>query len=187
MAASERMTRRRDERRAAILAAARSFAEQDGWASVTTRRLAEAIEYTQPVIYTHFASMDAVIDAVAVEGFGELARELQRARANASDPSLAVTALAQAYLRYAKAHPAMYEAMFVRGTALVFADQATVPQLLAGFAELRAAVEPFADNPDTVAELLWASLHGLTMLVNTQRIPADDGQRVRELVALITD
>ena len=31
------------------------------------------IEYSQPVIYKHFASMEDLMDAVALEGFGELA------------------------------------------------------------------------------------------------------------------
>ncbi|UOE43295.1 TetR/AcrR family transcriptional regulator [Agromyces larvae] len=185
MATSERMARRREQRRLAILAAAREFAETEGWQAVTSRRLADAIDYTQPVIYSHFDSMDAVIDAVAVEGFAELARALADARSEASDDRGALEAASRAYLGYADAHPAMYDAMFVRGTALAFADERTEPELRAGFAELRGAVEPFADDPDTLAELLWASLHGLTLLQRSQRIPGDRDVRLRALLALI--
>jgi AcrR family transcriptional regulator len=182
---SERMARRREERRAAILAAAREIAEQDGWAAVTSRRLADAIEYTQPVIYSHFPSMDAVIDAVAVEAFDEFARVLKRARTRASDARGALEALIRAYLRYAKMHQAIYDAMFVRSTSLVFAHADTSPQLVAGFTELRLAVEPYSSAPDTMAELLWANLHGLTLLQNAGRIRKDGGQRVTALVQLI--
>lgn len=180
------MARRREQRRGAILAAAREFAEAEGWSAVTSRRLADAIDYTQPVIYSHFESMDAVIDTVAVEGFGELADALARARTGASDSERALEALSRAYLGYAEAHPAMYDAMFVRGTGLVFADERTSPQLVAGFSELRAAVEPFTEHPDTLAEVLWASLHGLTLLQRSRRVPGDGEDRLAVLLALIT-
>ena len=42
------------ERRQQILDAARGIAEADGWTAVTSRRLADAIGYTQPVLYGHF-------------------------------------------------------------------------------------------------------------------------------------
>ncbi|HET6673182.1 MAG TPA: TetR/AcrR family transcriptional regulator [Agromyces sp.] len=179
------MARRREQRRAAILAAAREFAEAEGWASVTTRRLADAIDYTQPVIYTHFASMDALIDAVAVEGFGELAQHVARARASAPDATQALEAASRAYLSYAEAHPAIYDAMFVRGTGLAFADEWTAPKLMAAFSELRATVQPFTPHPDTLAEVLWASLHGLALLQRTNRIPGNGEQRLAALLALI--
>ena len=76
--------------------------------------------------------------------------------------------------------------MFVRGTGLAFADASTLPQLVAGFSEIRAAVEPFTDQPDTLAEVLWASLHGLTMLQHGRRIPGDGEDRLAVLLALIT-
>ncbi|HXP58388.1 MAG TPA: TetR family transcriptional regulator, partial [Streptosporangiaceae bacterium] len=42
--------RRTAERRQQILDAARTVAEAEGWAAVTSRRLADAIGYTQPVL-----------------------------------------------------------------------------------------------------------------------------------------
>lgn len=35
---------------------------------VTTRRLAEFVEYSQPVLYSHFDGRDAIVRAVAIEG-----------------------------------------------------------------------------------------------------------------------
>lgn len=53
---------------------------------MTTRRLAEQIEYSQPVLYSHFSGKDAIMAAVAVEGFAELAAELHTARTSAAGP-----------------------------------------------------------------------------------------------------
>jgi AcrR family transcriptional regulator len=68
----ERRERERAQRRQVIVTAARELAEAEGWESVTTRRLAECIEYSQPVLYSHFEGKDAIVSAVAFEGFGEL-------------------------------------------------------------------------------------------------------------------
>jgi len=68
------------ERRQVIVTAARELAEAEGWESVTTRRLADRIEYSQPVLYSHFEGKDAIVTAVALEGYGELASLLQIAR-----------------------------------------------------------------------------------------------------------
>src|SRR6266702_266312 len=72
--------RERAQRRQVIVNAARELAEAEGWESVTTRRLAERIEYSQPVLYSHFEGKDGIVSAVALEGFGELAATLHNAR-----------------------------------------------------------------------------------------------------------
>ena len=52
------------ERRQQILDAARSVAEAEGWAAVTSRRLADVIGYTQPVLYAHFPGGKAEISLI---------------------------------------------------------------------------------------------------------------------------
>ncbi|MGI5269502.1 hypothetical protein ACQEUU_10150 [Nonomuraea sp. CA-218870] len=46
---------------------------------MTTRRPAERVEYSQPVLYSHFDGKDAIVSAVAVDGFAELATQDKRA------------------------------------------------------------------------------------------------------------
>ncbi|MEU4101710.1 helix-turn-helix domain-containing protein, partial [Streptomyces tanashiensis] len=77
MSVQERKQRERAERERLIVATARELAEQQGWDAVTTRRLAERIEYSQPVLYSHFRGKREIIGAVALEtdvgdGSGEL-------------------------------------------------------------------------------------------------------------------
>ena len=80
MPTQPRRERAREERRDLIVRTARDLAETEGWESVTTRRLAEAVDYSQPVLYGHFKNMDAIAAAVALEGFEELAAALRAAR-----------------------------------------------------------------------------------------------------------
>jgi AcrR family transcriptional regulator len=75
-ATHERRERERAHRHRLIVTAARELAEAEGWEAVTTRRLAERVEYSQPVLYSHFRNRGAIIAAVAIEGFAELADSL---------------------------------------------------------------------------------------------------------------
>src|SRR3954454_767540 len=94
----ERRERERAQRHQLIITAARELAEAEGWEAVTTRRLAERVEYSQPVLYSHFDGKDAIKRAVALEGFGELAALLRHARLAATEPSQALHAVGLAYL-----------------------------------------------------------------------------------------
>ena len=125
---AERKLRQRAEREERIIATARAIAEREGWSAVTVRRLADEIEYSQPVLYSHFKSKDAIVGEVAVEGFRELA-EAVRAAARGSTGRNALENVAMAYLTFAVRHPALYEAMFVLPTGLHFAQADTRPEL----------------------------------------------------------
>src|SRR6516162_9104565 len=140
MAIDDRRERDRAARRQLIVTTARKLAEAEGWDAVTTRRLSTEIEYSQPVLYKHFTGMEQIADAVAIDGFGELADVIRAARSGAGAASDALTRIAHAYLDFARDNPAVYDAMFTRRTTLRFAAQDTPAQLAAAFAELRHAV-----------------------------------------------
>ena len=69
---------------------------------------------------------------------------------------------------------------------LRFGAEDTPIQLRAGFAELREAVASVAGarDVDTLTEVLWAALHGLTTLSRNERLrPGRDTDRIELLVA----
>ena len=78
MSIAERRERQRAQRYELILAAARELAEAEGWDAVTTRRLAGLIDYSQPVLYSHFKGKADIMAAVATRGFEELATPVPR-------------------------------------------------------------------------------------------------------------
>src|SRR5487761_6109 len=93
------------ERRQQILDAARAIAEADGWTAVTSRRLADAIGYTQPVLYGHFpGGKSEIMRTVALAGFAELATAMQTAVEHASGRE-AIAEVADVYLGFAATHP----------------------------------------------------------------------------------
>jgi AcrR family transcriptional regulator len=180
MTIQSRRERERAEREKLIVKAARELVETEGWEAVTTRRLAEQVEYSQPVLYSHFKGKDAIMAAVAVEGFGDLAANLRAAREAATDPLAAVST---AYLTFATHHPALYDAMFSHAVDLPFATPEAPPALHAGFNELLAAVHPHAnEDPGLLAELFWAALHGLATLTRGGRLPPEQQDRRLELL-----
>jgi AcrR family transcriptional regulator len=189
MALEDRRERERAARRQLIVDTARRLAEAEGWDAVTTRRLSAEIEYSQPVLYKHFAGMEELGAAVAVDGFGELADAMREARSQAGTPGDALAATAQAYLGFARANPAVYDAMFARATTLRFATEDTPSQLSGAFAQLRDAVDAIAagQDADALSEVLWAALHGLVTLGRTGRLRAGhDAERLQLLVEQFT-
>lgn len=168
-----------------IIGAARRLAETEGWQAVTTRRLAEVIEYSQPVLYTHFANKEAIVDAVALQGFEELSIALRNARLRADDPVAALHALARAYLDFAHREPALYTAMFELATDLPFGQPQSPRALYDTFAELLTVVMDVVPDEDaeTCAEALWSALHGMVSLARHGRLrPDKEDERVRLLL-----
>ncbi|WP_338829303.1 TetR/AcrR family transcriptional regulator [Bradyrhizobium sp. 27S5] len=186
MGIAERKGRGRAEREHRIVAAARVIAEREGWDAVTVRRLAEEIEYSQPVLYSHFENRDAIVAAVAVEGFKELTVALREAASGSTRGRNALKDVAIAYLAFALRHPALYEAMFILPTGLRFAEAGTRPELRAGFEALAAVVAPFCVDVAVVTETFWAALHGLAALERSGRIrPSARGERIALVVRAI--
>jgi AcrR family transcriptional regulator len=189
MAIEDRRERDRVARRRLIVGTARRLAEAEGWDAVTTRRLSTEIEYSQPVLYKHFAGMEQIADAVALDGFAELAEAVRTARSDADNASDALTRAAHAYVDFARDNPAVYDAMFTRTTALRFAAEDTPPQLEEAFGALRQAVGMVAadQDADTLTEVFWAALHGLVTLGRTGRLrPTHDSERLQLLVEEFT-
>lgn len=186
MGIAERKGRERAEREYRIVAAARVIAEREGWDAVTVRRLAEEIEYSQPVLYSHFKNREAIVAAVAVEGFQEITIALREAASGSTGRRNALKNVALAYLAFALSRPALYEAMFILPTNLRFAEAETRPELRAAFEALAAVITPFCVDVADVTETFWAALHGLAELERSGRIrPTARGERIALVVRAI--
>jgi AcrR family transcriptional regulator len=186
MSVQERKERDRAERERLIVATARALAEEQGWDAVTTRRLAESIEYSQPVLYSHFRGKREIIGAVALLGATEMATAMRAATAATDGPRERVAALGHAYLDFAARNPAVYDAIFALDGGLTYAREDTPEPLKDAFAALLESLGEVAGgvDPGLFTEVFWASLHGLATLTRTGRLlPEDIEPRVELLVS----
>ena len=185
MSVQERKERERASRERLIVATARELAEQQGWDAVTTRRLAESIEYSQPVLYSHFRGKREIIGAVALEGAAELAAAVRAATAAADGPRERVYVLARAYLDFAARNPAVYDAIFQLDGGLPYAQEDTPAPLKDAFAALLESLGEVAGDgvgPGLFTEVFWAALHGLATLTRAGRLPPAEAERRVELL-----
>ena len=181
---AERKLRERQARRAQIISTARRIAESEGWSHVTVRRLSEEISYSQPVLYSHFEKREGILAAVALEGFREIGLVLEKAR-NRARSGKALEAVAAAYLEFAASMPALYEVMFSLSLSVPFADVATPSEMRFAFSQISEIFQEQSSGPEVLSELLWASLHGISELTRTKRLPRTrQKERVKELVKL---
>ncbi|MET8288397.1 TetR/AcrR family transcriptional regulator [Streptomyces sp. NPDC005132] len=200
MTLRERRLREQAQRHRLILTTAREMAEAEGWDYVTTRRLADRIEYSQPVLYQHFKNKDAIVHAVALEGFAELAAALRAARLGEAEPRPALDAVARAYVDFAERGPVLYQAMLTldpgdgdapagtpEGTSGGACGDASAP-LADVLAEIGLAVAPVAAGRDgeLLAEVLWSAWHGLAALTGGRRLrPGLTGRRLAALTEVL--
>jgi AcrR family transcriptional regulator len=95
-----------------ILAAARRLLDKEGAEAVTMRRVADAAGITAMAIYRHFTDRSGLLNAVADQGFAELAAQLERKRFSGSMEHR-LAKMGEIYLDHAIENPRLFELMFL--------------------------------------------------------------------------
>jgi AcrR family transcriptional regulator len=113
----ERRLRQRDEVRAGILNTAWQIVKDEGWQSLSIRKIADAIEYSVPVVYDHFENKEAILLEFGKQGFELLTKKLQQAKSKSESPADQLKAIADAYWNFAFRNKEYYQLMFGLGIA----------------------------------------------------------------------
>ncbi|CAE6874920.1 hypothetical protein R69927_03756 [Paraburkholderia domus] len=108
----ERKSRQKQALRERILDAARRIVMREGFAALSMRKIAEAIEYSPATLYLHFASRDEIAQALCAEGYAQLL-ETFVPLAQIADPTERLKALGRAYVAFGVAHPETYRLIFM--------------------------------------------------------------------------
>lgn len=95
-----------------IIKAAIKMIRKDSWNVFSMRNLAEAVNYTIPVLYSCFLSKDELISALVKIGFQLLSHEIENTKKNKLHPLDQLTAMWLAYYEFGKKEKALYQAMF---------------------------------------------------------------------------
>ena len=175
MGVKERRQRERTQVREKILDAALEVFAKDGVDGVTMRALADAIEYSPPVIYAHFRDKDAIIQELCYRQLRHLAQIF--GTFGALDPVERLRRIGYVYADFAVDHPSHFRFLFLtphpyvgdddeiakddpRQNAYAFLKQTVKDGLAAG------AFRPEYTDAEEIAQLCWASAHGLVALQN---------------------
>lgn len=165
--------------RARLATAATRLFARHGYDAVTMRAVAAELDVSAMTPYRYLAGKDELVALVRAHAFRRFADALEAATASTRDPIARLTRLKAAYVGFATAEPDAYRIMFElrapgddhRWPELTAASQRAFGCLLAA---VTAAIDAGAltGQPLAVAQLLWASTHGLVALHLSGNLPA---------------
>jgi AcrR family transcriptional regulator len=172
--------RAREFNREEILDTARSMFVNEGYETVTIRRIAAKIGCAPGTIYLHFADKAEIFQSLCEETFSKLTQRLAAIAGDNDDPLESLRRGARAYIAFALDHPEHYALTFVMGKkrSLMGTVGESHPEIFeAGhrcFENLRRIVgRCISENRlritdvDEVSQVLWTSVHGLVSLLIT--------------------
>lgn len=184
-------------RHAEILDAARRLFVQAGYEAATMRKIAESVGMTTTGVYVYFPTKEAILAALAESTFLDLIETLAAARKSHVDPLPAFEAELRAYIAFGLSRPDEYRLAFMakaigapapgRPTAAATKPEAATRSFAVLHDELAALMTAglvAAGDPKLIAEVVWASLHGMVALcIEQPKFPASG--RVKVTNALI--
>ena len=175
MGVKERRQRERTQVREKILDAALEAFSKEGAEGVTMRALADAIEYSPPVLYAHFRDKDALIQELCYRQLRSLAKAF--ANFGALDPVERLRRIGYVYADFAVENPSHFRFLFLTRHELIIDDDELAkedPQRNA-YAFLKQTVKdglaagvfrPEYTDAEEIAQLCWGSAHGMVAIQN---------------------
>jgi len=170
MGINDRKLRQKEEVRASILDTAWEMVVTEGWQSFSIRKIADAIEYSVPVIYSHFENKDAILLEFNRKGFQLLADTLSTAKAGKALPADQIRAMGRAYWDFAFQNKEYYQLMF--GLGIPTCETVSKIPAMAAFNEVITtsivamvpAGQQLPFDPFLKYQSFWSMLHGLVSI-----------------------
>lgn len=150
--------------RAVLIAKAHARLRESETAEISLRELARDIGVSAMAAYRHFSSKEALLAALADDGFRKLDAE---ADGKSAEPSARLLEGLLAYVEFAHANPGLYALMFGQ----LHAEGAALENRSASFVGLKRKVADIIGtdlaDPETesAAARIWATVHGCASLV----------------------
>ncbi|MEB3292420.1 MAG: TetR/AcrR family transcriptional regulator [Synechococcales bacterium] len=159
---------------------------EEGVSQLSLRQVAKRVGVSHNAPYRHFVDKDALLAAVAAQGF----QALQMAMETASQPlpigsAQRLTAIGVAYVQFAIAQPAYYRLMFgdyrcdvSQNSALGEASQQAFNVLMTTIQEGQAAGVFRGEKAIDLARVAWSMVHGQAMLALNQKLQIQPGEEL---------
>jgi AcrR family transcriptional regulator len=183
MSTSNRSSYHHGALRPALIAAARTLLDEGGPDAVGLREAARRVGVSATATYRHFKDKDALLAALAVEGFREFGAALA-ASESASEP---LPAMGAAYIDFALAKPGMFRLMFSPLLAARRDDEELQTAANAAFATLNRGVGTRAAAPPSAQILAaaiaaWSLVHGLSHLILDGVLPKSEAETFKRAI-----
>lgn len=183
MGISERREKEKREMKQAILDAAINLFVEEGFDSVSIRKIADKIEYSPSTIYLYFEDKDSIFFELHNLGFAELYKH-QMETQSIKDPKERLIAHGRAYLSFALEHTEYYDIMFIaRASGVKIKKENQWECGDRSFNLLQKNVTEcinagyFRDkDPDTISFVLWSMMHGMASLHIRNRLLMFDAE-----------
>jgi AcrR family transcriptional regulator len=180
MGTLERKQRQKEEVYDSILKAAWYLVMEEGWQGMSIRKIAEAIEYSIPVIYDHFENKEAILKEFTRQGFGLLNQDLIRAAKKETNPVDHLKSVTFAYWNFAFENQEFYQLMY--GMGMPGCETVNEMQEVRALTEtLRNTIvclhkDKAINEADSFVKMksFWSMLHGLVsihMMAQEKEIP----------------
>lgn len=193
MASKERIQRLKEETRMSILEAAYKIVQQEGWQALSMRKIADAIEYTAPIIYEYFSNKEAILEELNKKGYLYLGKEMEEAKDKHKLPADQLEAMWMAYWNFAFKKKELYQLMFgvqMNCCSMQKTPEAEVPARLIRDAITRLMNgKPFSE--DEICRryyTYWSVVHGLVSINLVNRGTSDEINRqvLKDAIGAIT-
>ncbi len=166
-----------------MIAAARALLDEGGPDAVGLREAARRVGVSPTATYRHFKDKEALLAAVAAEGFREFGAALAASQSGGNPFS----AMGVAYVDFALANPGMFQLMFSPLLAARIDDPELGPAANAAFALLRRGVQanppgPFGGDVNAAAIAAWSLVHGLSRLILDGVLPKSEAETFRQAI-----
>jgi len=171
MGVTERRAREKEALRTKILEAASRLFLEEGFESVSIRRIAEQIEYSPATIYLYFKDKAELIDAICEDFFEDLLEAITAAAERETNPIQALKTGLRAYIQFSIAHPSHYMVLFgmpVKPNEEISPHDKGLQAFEVLRDKIRACLSAGVIAPqhvETAAQTVWMFVHGVTSLL----------------------
>lgn len=180
--------------RNALINAGVTLLQEEGVSALTLRKVARRAEVSHAAPYRHFTDKNALLTAIALQGFQMLAKTMEKAIQHyPGDAKQRLVAIGEHYIAYGVAHPAHLSLMFSevlhqsKDDTLNQAARYTYELLHESVKQAQHTRVVKAGDSNQIAVALWSLVHGMTMLLKenlieykTNKIPGNYAKEALE-------
>ena len=176
--------------RKTLIEAGVAILKDEDVSALTLRRVARIAQVSHMAPYRHFTDKNALLAAIAVEGFQMLASDMHHVmQSNVENPRHVIKDIGVSYVRFGIEHPAHISLMFSgllatsENEELNAAAAQTLNLLIEAVEHAQSHKVIAQGESKQIAKSVWGLFHGLTMLMKEGLLISDVNNELEVMVS----